>query len=1023
MKTQIRRFLCFLLFVFIFFGFRNSDFGFQAEDYSPETAVEKMRPAEGFAVKLVASEPLVRKPVALEFDDRGRAWVIQYLQYPNPAGLKRVHVDRYSRTIYDRVPQPPPRGPKGADRITILEEINAQGRATKAKDFIDDLNLATGLAFGHGGVFVLQAPYLLFYPDRDGDDVPDGPPQVLLVGFGMEDASSVANSLTWGPDGWLYGCQGSTVTARIRGIEFQQGIWRYHPLTHRFELFCDGGGNCWGLDFDEHGELLFSTNVGGYVAVHGVQGAYYWKQFDKHGGLSNPYAYGYFDHVPHRQFRGGHVTVGGIVYQGGSFPERFRGKFIAADLLGHALYWHNLEPHGSSFRSSHGGELLLANDTSFAPSDVTAGPDGAVYICDWHDKRTAHPDPDAEWDRSKGRIYKIEFSGTRTYAGQDLRKQSSAQLVELLSSKNDWLVRKARRILADRRDPEVIFPLRRRVHENDKGGLALQALWALYVSGGFSEGFAVKALGHPNPDVRRWTVRLLGDERCISAAIRDQLRELAAHESDVRVRCQLACSAKRLPTADALPILSHLALRAEDASDPYLPLLLWWALERHALPARERVVEFFSSKAAWDSSLIRETIEERLLRRYAAEGTQEGFRACARLLASAPSTRERGRLIAALDLGLQDHSVSSTKTMGSLLTQFAAVERKPAEVKNIPPAKIPPVLMDGLLAHWNEGMTDPTFLRLMIRLGHRPAQDQAVKLSIDRTTPLDLRLALLRTLGEAATSECVEPSIKLLNPGESDAIRLEAMSVLQRFDYPRIADALLHGYGKMPPQLRARARAVLFSRRAWALAFLQQVNRGTLPAAEVAVEELRPVSLFKDKQLDELMSKHWGNVQPGTSEEKLAEVRRLTNDLRAATGNAQAGRELYRKHCASCHRLFGEGETVGPDLTHANRKDRDYLLVSIVDPSALIRKEHASYVVQTTDGRILTGLMANQTPGSITLVTAKNERTTLAREKVESIQESPVSLMPENLLRQLKPQELRDLFRYLQSESPTSASK
>jgi putative membrane-bound dehydrogenase-like protein len=566
----------------------------QPQEDRPETAVAKMRPAEGFAVKLVAGEPLVRKPVALEFDDRGRPWVIQYLQYPNPAGLKRVRVDRYSRTVYDRVPEPPPRGPKGADRITILEGINGEGRATRGKDFVAGLNLATGLAFGHGGVFVLQAPYLLFYPDRDGDDVPDGPPDVLLTGFGMEDASSVANSLTWGPDGWLYGCQGSTVTARIRGIEFQQGVWRYHPITHRFELFCEGGGNCWGLDFDAHGELLYSTNVGGYVGVHGIQGAYYWKQFDKHGGLSNAHAYGYLDHVPHRRFRGGHVTVGGILYRGDSFPERFRDKFLAADLLGHALYWHDLEAHGSTFRSAHGGELLLSKDAAFAPSDVTMGPDGAVYVCDWHDKRTAHPDPDAEWDRGKGRVYKIEFRGTRPYDKQDLRKLSSARLVSLLSSKNDWLVRKARRVLADRRDPEVIFPLRRLVRESKNEALALQALWALYVSGGFSDGFVAEALGHRNPDVRRWTVRLLGDEGRVSAALSERLRELAAHEPEVRVRCQLACSAKRLPAADALPLIERLALRAEDAKDPYVPLLLWWAVERHALPARERIVEFFS---------------------------------------------------------------------------------------------------------------------------------------------------------------------------------------------------------------------------------------------------------------------------------------------------------------------------------------------------------------------------------------------------------------------------------------------
>src|SRR5262245_10818256 len=233
-----------------------------AQGHKADVAAGKMTPADGLRVDLVASEPLVRQPVAIDFDDHGRLWVMQYLQYPNPAGLKRVKVDRYSRTAYDRVPEPPPRGPKGDDRLTILL-TDKDGKVTKSKDFVKGLNLGSGFAFGHGGVFVLQAPYLLFYPDRDGDDVPDDDPDVLLTGFGLEDAHSVANSLTWGPDGWLYGCQGSTVTANIRGVEFQQGVWRYHPLTRKFELFCEGGGNSWGLDFDRHGELLYSTNVGG----------------------------------------------------------------------------------------------------------------------------------------------------------------------------------------------------------------------------------------------------------------------------------------------------------------------------------------------------------------------------------------------------------------------------------------------------------------------------------------------------------------------------------------------------------------------------------------------------------------------------------------------------------------------------------------------------------------------------------------------------------------------------------------
>ncbi|MFN9040086.1 MAG: PVC-type heme-binding CxxCH protein, partial [Planctomyces sp.] len=243
---------------------------------------------------------------------------------------------------YDRIPEAPPRGPRGADRITILEDTDGDGRMDAGRDFVDGLNLATGLAFGHGGVYVLQVPYLLFYADRDRDDVPDGDPEVLLTGFGMEDAHSVANSLTWGPDGWLYGCQGSTVTASIRGIEFQQGVWRYHPGTKAFELFCAGGGNSWGLDFDRQGRLFYSTNYGGYVLVHGLQGGYYVKSFGKHGALHNPHAYGYFEHAAHQNFRGGHVTVGGIVYQEAQFPLSMRGRYVAGDLLGHGVYWHTI---------------------------------------------------------------------------------------------------------------------------------------------------------------------------------------------------------------------------------------------------------------------------------------------------------------------------------------------------------------------------------------------------------------------------------------------------------------------------------------------------------------------------------------------------------------------------------------------------------------------------------------------------------------------------------------------------------
>ena len=196
------------------------------QGFAADISADKMSVADGFTVKLFAAEPNVRQPILVKHDPKGRLWTIQYLQYPNPAGLKRVTVDRWSRTIYDRVPKPPPHGPRGADKITICEDTDGDFVADKFTDFVDGLNLCTSIEFGHGGVYVLQPPYLLFYPDEDQDDVPDADPKVLIAGFGMHDAQSLANHLTWGPDGWLYGVQGSTVTSNIRGIEFQQGVWR-----------------------------------------------------------------------------------------------------------------------------------------------------------------------------------------------------------------------------------------------------------------------------------------------------------------------------------------------------------------------------------------------------------------------------------------------------------------------------------------------------------------------------------------------------------------------------------------------------------------------------------------------------------------------------------------------------------------------------------------------------------------------------------------------------------------------------
>ncbi|HUG67891.1 MAG TPA: PVC-type heme-binding CxxCH protein, partial [Pirellulaceae bacterium] len=877
------------------------------QGFTPDEAAQRMKLADGFEVQLVASEPLVRQPVCIEFDDRGRLWVIQYLQYPNPAELKRVQVDRFSRTQYDRVPKPPPHGPRGADRITILEDTDGDGRMDRARDFVDGLNLASGIAFGHGGVFVLNVPYLLFYPDKDRDDIPDADPDVLLTGFGMEDAHSVANSLTWGPDGWLYGCQGSTVTANIRGIEFQQGVWRYHPLTREFELFCEGGGNSWGLDFDRVGNLLYSTNYGGYVLLHGVQGGYFVKSFAKHGALHNPHAYGYFDHAPHQKFHGGHVTVGGIVYQGDSFPASYRGKYIAADLLGHGVYWHDVEPHGSTFRTAHGGELLVAEDTWFAPTDVTMGPEGAIYVADWYDARTAHPDPDADWDRSNGRIYRIAAKGTKPASSIDFTQLSTDKLLDLHKHPSQWYVRRARQELTRRDDAFVAERLWKVSLQSPDESTSLEALWSLHVVRPLDESLVMRLLDSPHPAVRAWTVRLLGDvRREVSDELAHRLDEFAEQEPSVAVRQQLASTAARLPARQAVPIINANINRDIDNDDPYLPLLWWWAVERHSVSGRDEVMRRFARPSLWKSRLGRDTLLTRLVRRYMAEGTSEGLDSVAQLVKAAPDASARDSLWSPILQGWREVPGGEGRETWEELSRQHELSKL-------------------IYTSWQSWPEQVELRQLAIIFGHREPLMFALHDALSSETDVRRRTQTLENLVKPFERVTLDTLYELAEADAPDLVRIAALKAIGRAtDWP-LRPLLIELHQTTDSEaLKSQIREVFLSRKDSAMAWLEAVDRGDLPGSSTPLEQVRRVAFFNDPQLDALVTKHWGKLQAESPGGKLAEVRRLNNDLRAGTGNASIGKGLFKIHCASCHLLFGEGTKIGPDLTTANRADRDY---------------------------------------------------------------------------------------------------
>lgn len=960
---------------------------------SPEESQKQFTVAEGLEISLVTAEPDVTQPLSICFDDRGRMWVLQYRQYPNPNGLKAVEMDNWLRTKYDKVPDPPPQGPRGEDRISIYEDADGDGRMETVKVFLGDLNLASGMALGYDGVFVVQPPYLLYYADANHDDLPDGPPEVLLKGFGMEDAHAFANSLTWGPDGWLYGCQGSTATADIRGIGFQQGVWRYHPRSKEFELFAEGGGNSWGVEFDARGNLFAAGNTVEPL-VHHVQGAYYVKGFGKHGPLHNPYAFGYFQPVLHHGYVGDSLTGGAIIYQGGAFPTKFNGACIAPNTRHSACRWSTIELRGSTFATRHAGDFVTSKDIWFRPVDMTVGPDGAVYIADWYDYNISHSSPvnRSQWyqpSRLDGRVWRVAPPDVkRIQSGSiDLSKKSSADLVELLSHPNDWYARQARRIFAERRDQSIAPQLTELALQSEDERLALQGLWSLYVTTELDEKLISRLLDSHHQYVRAWVIRLMGDRKSIPPKLMSKVMGMASRDVSVVVCSQLACTAKRIPAYDGLPMTFALLQRDSESSDVHLPLLLWWAIEDKAITDYPHILAGLRDKSLWQRPLIIGTIIERLARRFMADGYEEGFTAAAQLMEIAPTKADRDRVINGMLAALSGRKLDTTPT--------------PLEE----PIKV-------LL---RTDPTSPLVLELALRLNMPAAIPLALDMARDVKIDQNVRESLVKTLGETHTTEAVDHLIDLLKADQAAPIQIVSLTALGYFDDDRICQVVLDEYPILKPAVQSRGVELLTSRSRWAKQLVNAIDQKRFPSSIVSLEQARQMQTHADDALKPLLEKHWGRLQASTPLEMQGRIAAVSQLLGRAAGDAIQGRVHFEKVCASCHKLHGKGNSVGPDLTGAERKNRELLVRNIVDPSCAVREQFIMHIAATKDGRTLEGLLAESSADTITLLDAKNKRTVLNRNDIEELVESPISLMPEKLLDTLTEQQIRDLFAYLQN--------
>ncbi|WP_395738447.1 c-type cytochrome [Prosthecobacter sp.] len=960
----------------------------------PEEALKKFKTRSDVAIDLMAAEPVVEQPLYASWDSKGRMWVTQYRQYQFPAGLKIISYDQHLRAKFDKVPLPPPRGEKGADKITVFEDTDGDGFFDKHEDVITGLNIASAALHGMGRIWVLNPPYLLSYADADFDAKPDSDtPEVELSGFGLEDTHSVATNLQWGMDGWLYGANGSTTTGNVssantKNVKWEgQCIWRFHPIFKTFEIYAEGGGNTFSLDIDSKGRLFSGTN-GATRGMHYEQGSYGIKGWGKHGPLTNPYAFGWFEHMRH-EGDNKRFPQAFTVYEGGLLGSAYEGKIIAPNALQNLVYVSERIPDGSTFRTKDEENLLSTPDRWFRPVWAGVGPDGGFYMADWYDTRLSHVSPIDDWHKTSGRIYRVRpAAGAPKLKTFDLSKAGGDELVGYLNHPNEWFRKQAILEMGWRWSSFEDLPQKL----NDKP-LTLETLWALDAltrnirpqinigNGRIGPMLHHRAMKSEDPYVRRWGVKMIGDQdRDTSDLVR-----LAKDEKHPEVRAQLLATAKRLPADVALPMLW--AGDAEDESG-HLQLLAWWALESKAEKERAAVFAFLKSDSAFlKTTLFRDNLAEKLSKRYALAGGEENLQSCADLLALTNDEALRGKFVA------------------GLASAFEGAEM--------------PKLPDALSKALNEYIAKQSGgdLTLALRSGNADALKNALKLLDDKKASNTARIAIAKTLAELGKTEAVMPMVNILKSTNAPSLKRGILQAAAKFDDKRIPEALLlnwEGQIAGDKALREDALRVMAGRKEWAQILVNFVNEWKIPAKHFTVDIVRQLSLYKDADIDAGIEKHWkGLLATGPTPEKKKEAERIKAVLKTGLGDADKGKIQFMARCAICHKLFGEGGQIGPELTGYDRSNADFWLDNLFMPSMEIREGFGAYIVKTKGGQMLTGLMDAQDANGIVIKDMAGNKTALKQAEIEKMEASPVSLMPEGLTTGMSDADLKDFFAYL----------
>ena len=559
-----------------------------------DKAAEVATVPEGYELKVFASEPDIVNPISFCMDDRARVWVVEGRTYPQRA----------------KEPAGTPAGLGGQDRILVFEDTDGDGKADKRTVFMEGLNLVSGIEVGHGGVFVGAAPYMLFIPVENWDNPkPKGDPQVLLDGFGYQDTHETLNTFHWGPDGWLYGCHGVFTNSEVGApgtpknerVKLNAGIWRFQPVTKKFEVFAQGTSNPWGIDWNADGDLFCEACVIPHL-FHLFDGGRYQRQAGSH---FNPYTYDDIKTIAdHRHYLGanphggngrsdaaggGHAHAGLCIPQHPSWPDSIRGNLLMNNIHGARINMDIPERQGSGFVGHHGADFINFHDKASQIVDLREGPEGTLFMIDWYDVNQCHNVKRESHDFTTGRIFRLAKKGAKI-APVDLGKKKNEELAALFHSDDAWMWKIAVRLLGERKlEMQEVQTLLSKVKRGDVALVSGPRFWQRYVSmhtALLPESNGVPDAGMFNDWVSQIPVASYGrlitsnaQSAASSKPLRDAFEAQAKHNPSPIVRLALAGACQRLSVEQRKPIVMALLAHEEDKDDQNLPLMYWYAAE------------------------------------------------------------------------------------------------------------------------------------------------------------------------------------------------------------------------------------------------------------------------------------------------------------------------------------------------------------------------------------------------------------------------------------------------------------